>query len=107
MKELVPARAGAVVVIGETKLPALVERAGAAAMLAAEEFFHGKIRNPHTRRAYERAVRKFLAWCDELALELHTIAPKHVGEYLDGLGGSISKEHQHLAALRHFFDVQV
>jgi transposase-like protein len=30
----------------------------------------------------------------------------HVTEYMDGLG-SVSKRHQHLAALRHFFDLQV
>jgi transposase len=91
---------------GEGNLPALIERAGPAAVFAAEEFFRGKIRNPHTRAAYERAVRNFLAWCDSRGLELHTISPKHVGEYMEGLG-SISKEHQHLATLRHFFDVQV
>ena len=106
MKELVPVHMGAAVVVMETKLPALVERAGTAAVFAAEEFFYGKIRNPHTRNAYERAVRTFLAWCDERRLELRTIMPKHVGEYVESLG-SISKEHQHLAALRHFFDVQV
>ena len=27
------------------------------------EFFAANIRNPHTRRAYGRAVAEFLAWC--------------------------------------------
>ena len=27
------------------------------------EFFAANIRNPHTRRAYSRAVGEFLAWC--------------------------------------------
>src|SRR3954468_3978417 len=106
-RTLVPAPAiQAVVVTEKGRLPALVERAGAAAVFAAEEFLSGKIRNPHTRKAYERAVRNFLSWSEERALELHTISPKHVGEYIEGLG-SVSKEHQHLAALRHFFDIQV
>src|SRR5215211_6287375 len=106
-RELVPVGHGtAVVAVREGKLPALVLRAGPAAVFAAEEFLHGKIRNPHTRAAYERAIRKFLEWSDARGLELHTIQPKHVGEYLGGLG-SLAKEHQHLAALRHFFDFQV
>src|SRR3954453_23274971 len=92
---------------GAGKFPALIERAGPAAVFAAEKFFAGKIRNLHTKAAYERAVRKFLEWCDARSLELHTIGPKHVAEYLENLGGSIPKEHQHLSALRHFFDVQV
>jgi integrase/recombinase XerD len=106
-RELVPVRSmGAAVSVRKGELPELVTRAGAASVFAAEEFLRGKIRNPHTRKAYERAVRKFLEWCQERALELHTISPKHVGEYVEGLG-SVSKEHQHLAALRHFFDIQV
>jgi hypothetical protein len=28
------------------------------------EFFAANIRNPHTRRAYARAVVEFLAWCE-------------------------------------------
>lgn len=42
-------------------LPALVERAGPAARFAFEEFLYGRIRNPHTRRAYLHAVRTFSA----------------------------------------------
>ena len=42
-----------------TPLPALVAAGGDAARFAYEEFLHGRIRNPHTRRAYERAARRF------------------------------------------------
>src|SRR5215471_19807089 len=42
-------------------LPNVVQRAGQAAVFAAEEFFYGTIRNPHTRLAYRRAVHQFLA----------------------------------------------
>ncbi len=41
--------------------PAILERAGASACLAAEEFFSARISNPHTHRAYGRTIRRFLA----------------------------------------------
>ena len=50
-------------------LPNVVQRAGQAAVFAAEEFFYGTIRNPHTRLAYRRAVHQFLAWCESRGLE--------------------------------------
>ena len=68
---------------GSEKLPALVRDAGKAAHFAYQEFFYGKLRNPHTRVAYERAVRRFLAWCQDKGLELQQISPAAVGRYLD------------------------
>ena len=47
---LTPARTGG----GE--LPAVLERAGAAACFAADEFFSARISNAKTRRAYGQAV---------------------------------------------------
>jgi site-specific recombinase XerD len=105
-------------------LLALVLRAGAASQFAAEEFFYGEISNANTRAAYRYAVERFLARCEERGLELAGITPRHVREYLDTLtyrpkpskknplGGpeiraSVPTQKQHLAALRHFFDVQV
>ena len=44
--------------------PVTLLEAGPAAWSAAHEFFHARISNPHTRRAYGRAVGQFLAWCD-------------------------------------------
>jgi integrase/recombinase XerD len=91
-------------------LPDLVRQAGPAAVFAAEEFFYGAIRNPHTRVAYRRAVHRFLAWCQERGLELARIAPKDVGQYFDRLRTQnlgIATRKQHLAALRHFFDGMV
>ena len=40
-------------------LPAILARAGTAAVFAAEEFFYGRI-----RRAYLIAVQRFLAWAE-------------------------------------------
>ncbi len=39
-------------------LPALVTAAGDRAEIRFLEFFAGQIRNPHTRRAYSRAVKE-------------------------------------------------
>ena len=45
-------------------VPALVAAAGERASVRFLEFFAGTIRNPHTRRAYGRAVADFLTWCE-------------------------------------------
>ena len=39
--------------------PALLQRAGKAACLAADEFFAAQISNPHTRRAHAVALNPF------------------------------------------------
>lgn len=87
-----------------TDLPQLVASAGNAARFAYEEFFHGRVRNPHTRRNYRHAVHRFLGWCQCRGLALHQIAPKDVGQYLDDLPHSAATKKVHLSALRHFFD---
>ena len=43
--------------------PSLVQVAGVRAQTRFWEFFAVTIRNPHTRRAYARAVGDFLNWC--------------------------------------------
>jgi site-specific recombinase XerD len=55
-------------------------------------------------------VDRFLAWCEQRGLELARIAPRDVGQYIDGLrreGLAIASRKQHLAAIRHFFDGMV
>ena len=49
-------------------LPALVANAGERAGVRFVEFFAANIRNPHTRRAYARAVEDFLAWCEDVGV---------------------------------------
>ena len=88
-------------------IPVLVAKAGSSARFAWEEFIYGKIRNPHTRRAYERAIRQFLQHCDTLNKELATITPRDVGCYLDGLDYAPATKKLHLSAIRHFFDILV
>lgn len=91
-------------------LPDIVQRAGPAAVFAAEEFFYGRLRNENTRTAYLTAVKQFLTWCKPRGLELARITPKDVGQYFDELrkkGLSIATRKQHLAGIRHFFDGMV
>ena len=103
--ELVKASPVSVPAVGrQASLPVLVERAGGAARFAWDEFFYAEHHNPHTQKAYMRAVTRFLAWCEQQGVELTTISPGMVGKYLVGLGGTPAKRNQHLAALRGFFD---
>jgi site-specific recombinase XerD len=85
-------------------LPQLVERAGPAGRFAWDEFFYAEHHNPHTQKAYMRAVKRFLAWAEGHGVELPAITPGLLGQYLAGLGGSAANRNLHLAALRGFFD---
>ena len=88
-------------------VPAVLERAGANALFAADEFFAARISNPHTRRAYARVVRRFLAWCEDQGLDLPRVSPGLAGRFIDELPGDSSTKNQALAALRHFVDTLV
>lgn len=90
-----------------SRIPTMVEAAGDSAKFAWEEFFYGRIRSEHTRRAYHRAVTDFLRWCDCQQVAMTQISPAHVGLYLDRLSLSIASKKQVLAGLRHFFDGMV
>ena len=90
--ELVEASAASVPATGgRPGLPELVERAGGAARFAWEEFFYAEHHNRHTQRAYQRAVKAFLGWAEGQGVELATITPGMVGQYLVGLGGALSR----------------
>ena len=88
-------------------LPALVTAAGPGAIFAAQEFFWGMIRNPHTRRAYQTAIAQFFAWAEGQGSDLKRITPMMVGLYFDQHAGSPATKQQHRAAMRHFFDSMV
>ncbi|HRE21672.1 MAG TPA: hypothetical protein PKW21_11660, partial [Rhabdaerophilum sp.] len=49
-------------------LPASVSAAGQKASYRFLEFFTARIRNPHTRRSYGRAVGDFCAWLEARGL---------------------------------------
>ena len=67
-----------------TNLPALITAAGENASLRFLEFFAANIRNPHTRRAYGRAVAEFLAWCDDNRVpSVAAVQPLHVAAWIE------------------------
>jgi len=57
-------------------IPDILVRAGTNAVFAAEEFFKATLNNPHTKRAYGRAVAPFLALCEHQGVET---PPSHSG----------------------------
>lgn len=106
-----PSPAGILPSVITDELPAIITRAGPNAVFAAHEFFSGLIRNPHTRRAYMKAVTDFLEWSGKHGGgQLSQIAPWHVGKYMEEMaeaGTSIATRNMRLSALRHFFDRMV
>ena len=91
-------------------LPALVTTAGDQASLRFLEFFAGTLRNPHTRRAYGRAVGAFLAWCEGVGVpSITAIQPLHVATWveLQTRERAAPSVKQQLAAIRHLFDCLV
>jgi site-specific recombinase XerD len=99
-------------IIGDVRadfVPALIAVAGERASVRFLEFFAANIRNPHTRRAYSRAVSEFMTWCEENGVPSITgVQPLHVSAWIE----LQTREHEHaaptvklrLAALRHLFD---
>ena len=90
-----------------SRLPALVAAAGERAEIRFLEFFASAIRNPHTRRAYARAVAGFLTWCAEHGVtSLPAVQPLHVAAWIEGQAQERSAPtvKQQLAAIRHLFD---
>lgn len=88
--------------------PDLIAAAGDRAQRRFLEFFASNIRNPHTRRAYVRAVGEFLGWCEVAAgvPSLLDVEPLHVATWIEGQTRRLAAPtvKQQLAALRHSFD---
>lgn len=90
-----------------TSMPDIVRASGPQAKIRLLEFFLNHHSNANTRKAYGRAIGRFMAWCKESGLAtLGDVQPLHVGLYLDELRGSHSAPtaKQHLAAIRAVFD---
>ncbi|WP_330085282.1 tyrosine-type recombinase/integrase [Methylocystis iwaonis] len=90
-----------------SNVPAIVVVAGDRAQTRFWEFFVNNIRNPHTRRAYGRAIGEFLTWCDRQGLaSIVDIEPLHIGAYVEAMTRSHSAPtaKQRLAAIRVLFD---
>ena len=87
--------------------PVLIAAAGERATYRFLEFFTAQIRNPHTRRAYMRAVGEFCAWLEARAVpSLAAVGSIHVAAYVEELGRhhSAPTVKQRLAAIRMMFD---
>ena len=87
--------------------PALIAAAGERASLRFLEFFAANIRNPHTRRAYSRAVAEFLTWCDDNHVpSIMAVQPLHVSAWIEMQTREYAAPtvKQRLAALKHLFD---
>jgi site-specific recombinase XerD len=106
-RELVIASAQLAPIASSRHLPVLIAAAGERASLRFLEFFAANIRNPHTRRAYGRAVAEFLAWCDDNGVpSVAAVLPLHVAAWIE------LQQQDHAAptvkarpaAIRHLFD---
>ena len=102
--ELVPLPRGGQIAEAAASVPALIADAGGAARYAWEEFISGELRNAHTRKAYNLAVRRFLDWCQARGTGLVYITPGMLGAYFDAHPGSHPTKKQHLAAIRRLLD---
>lgn len=94
-------------IVAPGRLPALVTAAGDQASVRFLEFFAGTIRNAHTRRAYARAVRVFLSWCEGIGVaSIAAVQPLHVATFLEmqTCSQAAPSVKQQLAAIRHLFD---
>jgi site-specific recombinase XerD len=88
-------------------VPALIAVAGERASPRFLEFFGGTIRNPHTRRAYGRAVADFLAWCEDAGVpSIAAVQPLHVATWIEMQTRKLAAASvkQQLAAIKHLFD---
>ena len=94
---------------GELVVPAVIADAGAGAAEKFIEFFTAHIPNDNTRRAYGRAVGRFLLWCEERDLALNEIRAAYIAAYIRQLGRELatSSVKQHLAAIRMMLDYLV
>ena len=62
------------------------------------EFFTAQINNPHTRRAYLNATRRFAAWCQQHRIgQLAEVQPVHVAAFIPGPAGPTGPGHRQAA----------
>jgi len=90
-------------------VPTVIQDAGPDAIRRFVEFFTANIRNPNTRAAYMRAVRRFCGWAKQHKVSLAQMQPVLVAAYVEELQREYSdlSVKQHLAAIRMLFDYLV
>src|SRR5450755_4073961 len=110
MSEQLPAILDRTKIIGDARahfVPALIAAAGERASLRFLEFFAANIRNPHTRRAYSRAVAEFMTWCEDNGVtSITAVQPLHVSAWIEQQTRerAAPTAKLRLAALRHLFN---
>jgi site-specific recombinase XerD len=90
-----------------TPVPGLIAAAGEAAGICFLEFFAAQLRNPHTRRAYGRAVADFFAWCENAGVpSIIAVRPLHVAAWIEQQtrAHAAPTAKLRLAAIRRLFD---
>jgi site-specific recombinase XerD len=102
--QVIPMRRGGIATL---ELPRSVAEHGPGARYAWEEYFAGKLRNPHTRQAYLFAVGRFLTWCEQRSVGLLGITPGMIGQYFDEHPASAPTKKLHMSAIRGLFDTLV
>jgi site-specific recombinase XerD len=87
-------------------LPPTIHEAGTRAAFHSVEFFTARLRNPHTRAAYGRAVTKFCAWCEARGIPLPALSSPIVAAYYDELVERLSpaSANQHLSGIRQWLE---
>jgi site-specific recombinase XerD len=110
MSEQLPAVIERTQIIGDVRadfVPALIAVAGERASVRFLEFFAANIRNPHTRRAYSRAVSEFMTWCEDYGVtSITAVQPLHVSAWIEQQTRerAAPTAKLRLAALRHLFN---
>jgi integrase/recombinase XerD len=75
------------VALAASNAPAFIAAAGDRAAYRFLEFFTAQIRNPHTRRAYVRAVGGFWTWLEAYGVSsIAAVGSIHVAAYAEDLG---------------------
>ena len=111
MSEIIPGLSGhasaASALPSRHSQPMVIAAAGDRAAYRFLEFFTARIRNPHTRRSYSRAVGEFLAWLERRGVnDITTVNSFIVAAYIEELQQSSPAQtvKQRLAAIRMMFD---
>jgi integrase/recombinase XerD len=82
--------------LSATQTPTLIAAAGDRATYRFLEFFTAQIRNPHTRRAYVRAVGAFCAWLEAHGVpSIAAVGSIYIAAYVED-----PDVQQHLAAIQ-------
>ena len=93
--------------LADLNIPAVFAAAGEQGAYRFIEFFTANIRNPHTRKAYWRAVQAFAEWCSsQRILSPSHITSLHVAAYIEDLQSHLAAPSVklQLAAIRMLFD---